>query len=944
MRGLERENERISEQLEEEKARHSICRDENVVKDRELVKTRKVLKDCEEKNCYLSAEVLKLTQQLEKTQKSIDHMKRAGLLESLKPSAKAHENVPIGKKEEKAVEHEEKKFGTFAGYTTALSKYKKKRVVSDAIAFLKSGTTTSEDYNELIRSILKRSCKDDAIHFKLSAQETFILRCSLHLSDGALKFFKRFGVEKLGFDILASRPEVSALRKELDRSFNYICHVDEHQTVLPSGRMTTVRSGRLLVMNLENELSMRLTRLEENGRLIFDEATGDDIVCSLAGDKGAEETKVCIAIENTSDANSPDGFILLCVYEGADNADELRLKVSDVFEMFNKMQTITYRTKHGSQTKKVRKHVIGDIKFLSSVYGHQGQSASCPCHICPLSWSYRGQSRVTLEEVDFDAHPDPRTLKTYRRDSQAGSNSVRQNSEPLCDVEPADAKLPTVHLTSGVYEYYFEQWFIGQCNAIDVTSVEINTLREQKKKLARLIKKEKAEEESLMLYSAAADEAHCAATSYNIIMKSPVCHLKKPIRICDSSVCIVNHLSKEKVRDEWVQCDACNKDFHFCCTSVFSPDEKAEVSRETSRYICDECQHLSLHDRRQKAAKAWNALRQRTTELSNVYQTLYDERVVLERSIFQPTGRKRKQYERTLLELGCDTHVWFEAHTGNQIRKVLREESIDKIMTIFPDNGKNRLVKNALYGLAKIMTLSSKAVYSELEIDDIEATVKKFLGDMKKAFAKEPVIPKMHVLGCHLISFLRRHHSWGKCSEQGMEHFHARYNTLKKTFHPVRNVENRTRLMAGEATLATQAVSDDGGNAHERRCTALMTEADSHHIRSLITDYQIIIERHIGVLRPTIVLNWKDDFYPEPKIIHMARITEYWPEKQVIEDRITKSQFDPSFCRLLRTDEQWKRQFFMDPEKENEAVMKLIEPRKNVNEKDVRQQGQTVVQ
>ncbi|CAI2352965.1 unnamed protein product [Caenorhabditis sp. 36 PRJEB53466] len=106
--------------------------------------------------------------------------------------------------------------------------------------------------------------------------------------------------------------------------------------------------------------------------------------------------------------------------------------------------------------------------------------------------------------------------------------------------------------------------------------------------------------------------------------------------------------------------------------------------------------------------------------------------------------------------------------------------------------------------------------------------------------------------------------------------------------------------------------------------TLIMTEADSHHIRSLITDYPIIMERHIGVLRPTIVLNWKDDFLPEPKIIHMARITEYWPEKQVIEDRITKSQFDPSFCRLLRTDEQWKRQFFMDPEKDNEEMMQSM--------------------
>uniref|UniRef100_A0A8R1I9H5 Uncharacterized protein n=1 Tax=Caenorhabditis japonica TaxID=281687 RepID=A0A8R1I9H5_CAEJA len=94
----------------------------------------------------------------------------------------------------------------------------------------------------------------------------------------------------------------------------------------------------------------------------------------------------------------------------------------------------------------------------------------------------------------------------------------------------------------------------------------------------------------------------------------------------------------------------------------------------------------------------------------------------------------------------------------------------------------------------------------------------------------------------------------------------------------------------------------------------LMKEEDSEHIRTLIADFPIIMERHIGVLRPTIILLWKDDFLPEPKTIHMARIIEYWPGKQYVGERLSKTYLDSTFVRLLRTDEQWKRDFFTHPD------------------------------
>lgn len=95
-----------------------------------------------------------------------------------------------------------------------------------------------------------------------------------------------------------------------------------------------------------------------------------------------------------------------------------------------------------------------------------------------------------------------------------------------------------------------------------------------------------------------------------------------------------------------------------------------------------------------------------------------------------------------------------------------------------------------------------------------------------------------------------------------------------------------------------------------------MTEKDAHHIRPLIAEYPAIMERHIGTLRPSVVITWSDELFPEPKSIHIARIIEHWPEKGFGHERITKTSLDPTYCRLLRTDEQWKREFFSDPQKD----------------------------
>lgn len=46
----------------------------------------------------------------------------------------------------------------------------------------------------------------------------------------------------------------------------------------------------------------------------------------LQGDKGSDETKICVSIENVENPNSPHNLLLACLCEGADNEEELKKK------------------------------------------------------------------------------------------------------------------------------------------------------------------------------------------------------------------------------------------------------------------------------------------------------------------------------------------------------------------------------------------------------------------------------------------------------------------------------------------------------------------------------------------------------------------------------------------------------------------------------------------
>ncbi|KAF1769373.1 hypothetical protein GCK72_001190 [Caenorhabditis remanei] len=106
-------------------------------------------------------------------------------------------------------------------YTALQSAYLQRKAVLKCEKYMKSGASTVVDYNHLLQKIIGKADSSGQSPFRLSPNQTFVLRSSLHLSDGDLKTAKKIFRQYLGFDVLSSRNSVNDIKKELNICENY---------------------------------------------------------------------------------------------------------------------------------------------------------------------------------------------------------------------------------------------------------------------------------------------------------------------------------------------------------------------------------------------------------------------------------------------------------------------------------------------------------------------------------------------------------------------------------------------------------------------------------------------------------------------------------------------------------------------------------------------------
>ncbi|CAO4360451.1 unnamed protein product [Caenorhabditis nigoni] len=764
---------------------------------------------------YLKEEIRKLTEQLENCRSSLENAenekrelkseveKLRRLLEAMS-NERSHQTF----KNEKSVTFQKDRIEALETHIDAITpltptggKYLK------PYSMIKSKATVQERYNRIIKMIenLVGPLNVDAFLFEfmqianddpdrsfcltLSPWDSFFTVVRHQLSDGFMKDFKAFTLERLKIDVFSSRQKIEEIKKQYSTSKFYSFEL--RKVLKPSrvGKEVLAETSLVKIADLKSLLSLRLETLARHNRLIFDSGTGDNIVIGVGADKGADTTKLAVVIENVSSPNNPHAILLAGIYTGNDSHELLQKNFSSIFDQIDALDSISYFNGTENVEKAVVKKLLGDCKCISSIYGHAGQNSRTPCYMCNRAWSTHGKNIGTLTNFDFESLGALRTLAEYRL-----------TGTPLLAIEPSNCGPPGLHTLLGIIQYYIVDWLIGLAIKIDSGSSSDVNLKNRRKEL-RLLTSDVEEMEKLVeTQTDSLDSLICIKET----MESCLCKKKSSRRLpkqsCDSSCCVVSAAKKSSFSKTLLfQCSSCQGTSHDCCALLVNQ----EVQNMTSRCLltCFDCQFgmISNSDRLRVVDDKLAVVRTDLSQNEDVLRVTDLERLKLER-ILKGAGPTRDLLEAAFRSVGCDNRIWYQELTGNQARKLLRASSVSKILSVFDastnmqltssDLHEIQLMRNVMMDLSFLMTSASNSVKTDEEIDEIELVVKRFSKNLRLAQPNATATPKLHLLAAHLVPHLRLHRSWGRVSEQGIEGLHAvinkvnlRYASVMKTLH-----------------------------------------------------------------------------------------------------------------------------------------------------------------
>ncbi|CAI2349842.1 unnamed protein product [Caenorhabditis sp. 36 PRJEB53466] len=635
----------------------------------------------------------------------------------------------------------------------------------------------------------------------LSDWDSFVAAIHWRLSDRFLRSFKAFVTSRLHFDVFGSRAEIANLKKKFAPGVNYAIDIVSGERTTRTGRRIHVRSAVVGIVHLEEVLSRRISALQKSGRLVFDDVTDDEIIVGIAGDKGGEQTKVAMMIANSHTPNDPKGSIVLGFYTGNDDHRTLKERLGSVFKQVstsnsqrllsycfqvNELKSVTYMCNGGYVTKKVRKLVVGDCKYLSALLHHPGQSSKCPCFVCTLPWTTHGANAALVGTFPFENSGDVRSL-----------DELKLQGDVLLDVEPISIAPPALHSLSGVTKSYVLDPLIAHCNQIDSKS---QVLPRELKHQRKLLKQRKAGVERYEMRVDALQQSKTMADRASEVLKkfgSTGRGRRSQVEACASSVCLAANAKKSTFSPlHSFVCSRCSKTIHAVCAFQFDDGEVFENAQPTIDCLdCSVGSTISVETRIDLLSHRRDRIAADLEEDSAVLEEFTEMMTELEGCMQKSSGPTRKKFEEALRSFGVDQRVWLQDFCGNHIRKILRAENIEKIVNVFPPSRFISKIRLVMYNLDFLMTNADPAAKSEKEIDEIEQNVNELIRNIKSATPEAVLTPKLHLVACHLVPFLRANRSWGRLTEQAIESLHALFNTFNRRFAAVRDEKLHAQLI-----------------------------------------------------------------------------------------------------------------------------------------------------
>ncbi|PIC36288.1 hypothetical protein B9Z55_015344 [Caenorhabditis nigoni] len=620
-------------------------------------------------------------------------------------------------------------------------------------------TVGEENFDDFLTDLCHFIARDPQYSFKLclSAIDSFFATVKWNFSDGFLRDFKAFLTKKLKFDLFASRPKIDALRKEHSGSDTYRISVSSVLKKLGSRDVET-ESAVIEVSDLSKLLSRRLERLHEDGLLHFDDVDSP-VIIGVGGDKGGEHTKLVVVIGNVEHPNNPHGILLIGMYEGHDDYKNLQKYMSAVFEQVNSLEKIQYKENGQTVERDVLKIIIGDCKYLSAVIGHGGQSLSTPCFLCKLTWSYRGARAARVGNFDFSKIGAP-----YQ------STDLKP---PLLHIHSSAISPPPLHITLGLVQTYILDWFFALSNKLDFGEELPDDLKKQKKVLKNLQDQEEYYGSRYRRFQKARETIEAMIQILDNSITSGTFNTKGSA--CDSKFCFIASSKKQfSSNSEMFRCEGCDSCVHELCSLAVTPEDVEKLKNQSGR--CFECRKKSadsLEGRKQYILKSKKIVDKQVESDEDVLSDVTSEREKLEEILNKSSGPTRRRLEDVLRSIRCDFRAFYQQLTGNQARKLLRPENIEKLLQVFPEDSSDKLVhmKEVMLTLGELMSSANNEMKRDDEIEEIRSLLTRFEHFLRLAQPDSTVTPKLHLLCAHLVPYLELQRSWGHLTEKLRKQF-----------------------------------------------------------------------------------------------------------------------------------------------------------------------------
>ncbi|CAI2353960.1 unnamed protein product [Caenorhabditis sp. 36 PRJEB53466] len=641
---------------------------------------------------------------------------------------------------------------------------------------------------EFVRYIARNS--SFAINFSLSPWDSFFATVQWKLTTKFLREFKAFLRDRLGIDVFSSVHTINEFRKQHSAEEDYDILIHQTQKTI-GNRVFRNTSAVARAKDVKCLLRRRVEALSESGRLQFDEGTGDAIVIAIGGDKGSNQTKVGLIFENVDKPNDPYGILLLGLYEGSDDHATLKENLLPVFDQLNVLESLEYMENGSLVVRDVKRMLVGDCKFISAVLNHKGQSSRYPCFSCNAMWSSHGQNAASMESFPFEASGNPRCMQQYL-----------DEGEPILHFDIDNIVPPVVHSFLGLGQNYVVDWAVAKANKEDCGS---DTLDTTLKGQYKILKERKLERDT---YETRVEELEKSdsllSDALNVLQKLCSASRSRKDRsdACGCSICIVASAKKRTFRDQAVfKCASCERHIHHLCALLIFADDKHKISIGKGRCLdCRQGSIVSADDMLPMFQRAHTTLTAMLTNDRDLLAAASDDVENLESLLKGSSGPTRQRLEQVMRDIGCDSRIWFQDLTGNQIRTLLRSENIDAILSVFRPDKETVIMRRVMECLSFLMTNANNAVKTDLEIDKIEQVVGHLTTNLRLIHAKSTVTPKVHIVCAHLVPYLRLHRSWGRLSEQGFEHMHAVMNAVNRHYASVRDTKLRTILVLQQWT------------------------------------------------------------------------------------------------------------------------------------------------